>query len=185
MTIPSPTIDDLSREFPEATIGTRWQMLSDAVMGGVSAGRMSRSVVGQRPAIRMQGTVSLENNGGFIQVALDLAPDGGTFDATAFTGISVEVWGNGEDYGLHLRTSDLRRPWQSYRATFTARPAWREIALPFSGFVPHRTEVPLDLHLLRRIGIVAIGRAFAADVSIGVIRFYGSGSAPIQRDLTL
>ena len=184
MTIPSATIDDLSRAFPEATIGTRWQMLSDAVMGGVSAGHMSRTVVHQRPAIRMQGTVSLENNGGFIQVALDLSPDGGAVDATGFTGIAIEVVGNGEDYGVHLRTSELRRPWQSYRATFTAGPEWREIALPFSSFVPHRTEAVLDLHLLRRIGIVAIGRAFAADVSVGSVRFYGSGSAAIECDLT-
>lgn len=182
MTIPSATIDDLSQEFPGSALGTRWQMLSDAVMGGVSAGRVSRTVVDQRPAIRMQGTVSLENNGGFIQVALDLAPDGGAVDAAGFTGIAIEVAGNGEEYGVHLRTSELLRPWQSYRATFTAGPKWQEIALPFSSFVPHRTEAPLDLHLLRRIGIVAIGRAFAADVSIGGMRFYGTGSTATERD---
>jgi len=166
-------IDDLSRSFPEATTGTRWQMLSDAVMGGVSAGRMSREVVDGRPSIRMQGTVSLDNNGGFIQVALDLAPDGRAVDATGFTGIALDVLGNGEDYGVHLRTEDLSRPWQSYRASFTAGPAWQQIRLPFDGFLAHRTEAPLNLHRLRRIGIVAIGRAFAADVAIGGLRFYG------------
>jgi len=165
-------IDDLSEEFPNSAIGTQWQMLSDAVMGGVSAGRMSRTVIAQRAAIRMQGAVSLENNGGFIQIALDLAPNGATFDAIAFAGIAVDVLGNGEEYGLHLRTSELTRPWQSYRTTFIAEPAWREIKLPFRSFVPHRTDVPLNLHLLRRIGIVAIGRAFSADVAVGGLRFY-------------
>ena len=173
MTLPHTTIDDLSGNFPHTTIGTQWQMLSDAVMGGVSAGHMSRMMLDGRPAIRMQGDVSLENNGGFIQIALDLAPNGTTFDASAFEGIAVDVLGNGEDYGLHLRTSELTRPWQSYRAGLVALPTWQEIRFPFSGFVPHRTETPLDIRLLRRIGIVAIGRAFRADAAIGGLRFYG------------
>jgi hypothetical protein len=134
---------------------------------------MSRTVIAQRPAIRMQGSVSLENNGGFIQLALDLAQDGGTFDAAGFLGVAIDVLGNGETYGLHLRTSELTRPWQSYRASFRAESEWQEIKLPFSSFVPHRTEIPLNIHLLRRIGIVAIGRAFSADVAIGGVKFYG------------
>lgn len=166
-------IDDLSRDFPETAMGTRWQLLSDAVMGGISAGRMSRTERAGRPAIRMQGDVSLENNGGFIQVAIDLAPDGGTCDASGFAGIAIDVAGNGEEYGLHLRTSELSRPWQSYRTSFIATPEWQVIMCPFSGFVPHRTDTPLSLRLLRRLGIVAIGRAFTADVAIGGLRFYG------------
>ena len=172
-------IDDPSGDFPLASAGTRWQMLSDAVMGGVSAGRMSRAVLAGRPAIHMQGDVSLDNNGGFIQIALDLAPDGATIDAAAFSGIALDVLGNDEAYGLHLRTSELSRPWQSYRTSFAARPEWQELRFPFSSFVPHRTEIPLNLHLLRRIGIVAIGRAFAADVAIGGARFYSAGSAAL------
>ena len=100
MTTPRGTIDDLTREFPETSAGTQWQMLSDAVMGGVSAGRMSRTTLAQRPAIRMQGDVSLENNGGFIQIAIDLAPNGAACDAAGFTGIAIDVLGNGEEYGF-------------------------------------------------------------------------------------
>ena len=98
---------------------------------------------------------------------------GGERDAAAFAVIAIDVLGNGEDYGLHLRTSELTRPWQSYRASFVASPAWRAIRFPFADFVPHRTETPLNIHLLRRIGVVAIGRAFSADVAIGGVRFYG------------
>ena len=172
----APTIDDLSRDFPEARNGTHWQLLSDAVMGGVSAGQMTRTVIAERPAIRMQGTVSLENNGGFLQIALDLAPGGAAFDASGFAGIALDVWGNGEDYGLHLRTANLSRPWQSYRMSFAAGPDWQEIRFPFQDFVPHRTDLPFDAHLLRRIGIVAIGRAFTADVAVGGLRFFTAGS---------
>lgn len=165
-------IDDFSRAHPGTCIGTQWQLLSDAVMGGVSAGRMWRTAFAGRPAIRMQGEVSLENNGGFLQIATDLAPDGGTFDASGFTGVAITVAGNGQDYGLHLRTSELTRPWQSYRTSFIAMPGWQEILCPFSSFVPHRTETPLNLRLLRRLGVVAIGRAFTADVAVGGLRFY-------------
>lgn len=172
MTLEPGTIDDLARPFPETTIGTQWQLLSDAVMGGVSAGRMSRSLLDGRPANRMEGRVSLENNGGFLQMAVDLAPDGDTLDASGYAGIAIDVLGNNEEYGLHLRTSELSRPWQSYRSSFMAVPQWREIRCPFSGFVPHRTETPLNLRLLRRLGVVAIGRAFTADVAVGGVRLY-------------
>lgn len=165
-------IEDLSRPFPESAIGSRWQLLSDAVMGGISTGHMTRETVAGRSAIRMQGAVSLENNGGFIQIALDVAADGGVLNASGFSGVAIDVLGNGETYGLHLRTPALTRPWQSYRHRFHAEGNWTEIRLPFAEFQPHRTDVALDTALLRRIGIVAIGRAFTADVSVGGLRLY-------------
>lgn len=174
MTASTAVIDDLSRPFPAATNGAQWQLLSDAVMGGVSAGRMTRSIVADRPAIRLQGSVRLDNNGGFLQLGLDLAPGQGVFDASGFAGIAIDVLGNGEAYGLHLRTSALSRPWQSYRQGFVAEPQWREVRLPFSDFHPHRTDAALDLHLLRRLGLIAIGRAFDADLCVAGLRFYGN-----------
>jgi hypothetical protein len=166
-------IDDLSRPFPEAATGTRWQLMSDAVMGGVSAGSMTSAVLAGRKAIRMQGSVSLENNGGFLQIALDLAPGGESVDASAYAGIEIDVSGDGEAYGLHLRTPDLARPWQSYRAGFVAAEGWARLQLPFAGFLAHRTEAPLDTRRLRRLGIVAIGRRFQPDLFVGGVRFYG------------
>jgi len=168
----SPVIDDLSRDPPLATIGTSWRLVTDQIMGGVSRGTMVREVVAGRAAIRMRGDVSLENNGGFVQIALDLAPDGGTVDASDWLGIEIDVFGDGEEYGLHLRTADLTRPWQSYRQSFRAEPSWKTIQLAFEQFTPHRTETLLNIRRLRRIGVVAIGRAFAADLSVGGIRFF-------------
>jgi hypothetical protein len=168
----SPIIDDLSQEPPMATIGTRWQLFTDTVMGGVSKATMVRETVGGRAAIRLRGSVSLENNGGFVQISLDLRPDGGSIDASSWNGIEVNVYGNGEEYALNLRTTDLTRPWQSYRQTFRAVPHWETVRLPFSSFVPTRTEIPLNVHCLRRIGIIGIGREFLADVSVSSVSFY-------------
>lgn len=168
----SPIIDDLSRPAPQASTGASWQFIADGVMGGLSQGAMARETVDGREAHRMRGAVSLENNGGFIQMALDLAPDGAAVDASVFNGIALDVLGNDETYNLHPRTTDVTRPWQSYRQSFIAGPEWETHHIPFSDFAPHRIETPLNPAKLRRIGILAIGRVFDADVSVGGVRFY-------------
>ena len=170
--IAAPIIDDLSREPPTATIGTNWQLFTDTVMGGVSKATMARETIEGRAAIRLRGNVSLENNGGFVQISLNFRPDGGPIDASIWSGIEVDVFGNGEEYGVNLRTTDLIRPWQSYRQTFRAAPDWETVRLPFNRFVPNRTDIPLDLHRLRRLGIIGIGREFTADISVGGVRFF-------------
>jgi hypothetical protein len=150
----------------------RWRLVTDTVMGGVSQGTLHATEVDGRAAARMRGAVSTENNGGFIQIAMDLAPDGGAYDAGDFTGIVIAVWGNGESYGVHLRTTDMVRPQQSYRESFVASPRWNLVRLPFAQFVPHRIEAPLNIARLRRIGLVAIGRAFDADLSVARLWLY-------------
>ncbi len=174
MLLTSAVIDDLSRAPPIATIGSHWRLFTDQVMGGVSIGTMACDVIAGRAAIRMRGDVSLENNGGFVQIALDLSRDGGVVDASAWSGIELDVSGNGEEYGVHLRTDALTRPWQSYRQVFTAHAAWRAAQLRFDSFVPYRTDIPLDTHRLRRIGVVAIGRDLSSDLALGGLRFMSS-----------
>ncbi len=165
-------IDDLSAPWPRTPLGTAWELVRDGVMGGLSTGTMKRETVGGRPAVRLEGEVSLANNGGFVQIALDLAPAGGAVDARAWAGIELDVLGNDETYNLHLRTADVFRPWQSYRQSFQAPPQWTTVPLAFAGFAAHRVDAPLDLASLRRIGIVAIGRAFTADIAVGGVRLF-------------
>jgi hypothetical protein len=165
-------IDDRSSHSNRASIGTSWALLTDTVMGGVSRGRLEATTIDGRAALRMTGLVRLDNDGGFIQMALDLAPNGGPIDVSAWQGIEIDLFGNGEAYGLHLRTTAVTRPWQSYRKTFIAPAKWTTVQLPFSGFTPHRLNAPFDPAQLRRLGLVAIGRAFSADLAIGGLRFY-------------
>jgi hypothetical protein len=165
-------IDDFSGPDLMSQLGTRWRGFSDRVMGGMSDAAISLDSVDGRNCLRLAGRVRLENNGGFIQAALDLDAGGGTLDATAYRGIRLVVRGNGEQYSIHLRTPDNVRPWQSYRAHFTPGDRWETIELPFSEFFPYRTERPLDLSRLRRLGVVAIGRAFYADVAVAELSLY-------------
>lgn len=151
--------------------GSEWRFVGDSVMGGVSEGTLRHETVVGRPAARLTGVVSLENNGGFIQITLDLDTHE-LLDASDWDGLEIDVFGNGEQYNLHLRTDAVRRPWQSYRQSFSATRTWQRIRLPFAGFAPHRVETPLDTRKLVRLGIVAIGRRFEADIAIGGVWLY-------------
>ena len=166
-------LDDFTRGDLISALGTPWRGFSDQVMGGISQETISLTEIDGQRCLGLTGDVRLENNGGFIQMALDLAPEGRTLDASDYRGVLLVGRGNGESYGVHLRTPDCVRPWQSYRANFVAGPEWQEIRLPFGRFEPHRLTAPLDVRHLRRIGLVAIGRAFHADLAVGVIAFRG------------
>lgn len=168
----SPLIDDFAREHPISSEGTPWQFLTDGVMGGVSDGAMKRECIAGRTALRMHGNVSLENNGGFLQIALDLSPDGAAVDASRWQGIAIDVRGPPETYGIHLRTADLARPWQSYRQSFSTTPDWQTMKFGFTEFQPHRTDVPFNPARLRRLGLVAIGKAFDADLAVSRVSFF-------------
>ncbi len=165
-------IDDFSRQDFVSSLGTQWRAVSDEVMGGVSQALLDYDAVDGKRCLRLRGDVRLDNNGGFIQAALDLAPRGQTLDASAFSGIRLTVRGNAQQYSLHLRTPDAVRPWQSYRAHFDAGPAWETVELPFAAFAPHRLEPALDTKHLVRMGLVAIGRAFSADLLIARVSLY-------------
>ncbi|MFL5332969.1 MAG: CIA30 family protein [Geminicoccaceae bacterium] len=148
-----------------------WEGTSDRVMGGISRAEVRTEEWGGRCWLRLTGEVRLENQGGFIQMGVDLAPDRGPVDLSGYGGIRLVVRGNGELYGCHLRTTDCRRPWQSYRQAFIAPPEPVAVLLPFADFVPHRVETPLDPGFLRRLALVAIGRAFTADLAVAEVAF--------------
>lgn len=156
----------------EMELAPNWEYVADTVMGGVSRGEATQTVVDGQSAVRLTGDVSLDNNGGFVQIAFDLRNGGETFDASVWTGISFDVLGNGETYDLRLRTDQITRPWQSFRTDFVAPPTWTTLNIPFTDLTPHRTEASLDPARLRRIGILAIGREMQADIAIAGVRLY-------------
>ena len=165
-------IDDMSLPHPQTPLGTGWSLSLDRVMGGVSQGALSREVVDSREALRLTGDVRLDNNGGFVQAALDLVPGHGLLDASGFEGIALTVQGAGGPYNLHLRTDAITRPWQSYRQSFEVGSAWREVRLLWSGFEAYRVDAAFDPRRLWRLGLVAIGREMQADLAAADLRFF-------------
>ena len=159
-------------ELKSLELRPNWEFVADTVMGGVSAGQIANLEVSGLYATRLTGQVSLENNGGFVQMAFDISYGGSIFDASMYEGIEIDVFGNDEEYDIRLRTSELTRPWQSYRASFIARPEWCTKRLDFSEFVPHKTEIPFNSRRLKRIGVLGIGRNYNADISVFGVRFF-------------
>lgn len=143
-----------------------WRPFSDRVMGGISQEQVTLEEIDRRRCVRLRGEVRLENNGGFVQVALPLEARGSPLDARSYTGVRLLVWGNSEEYRLHLRTTDCRRPQQYYWAPFIAEARWQAVALPFVAFQPKWLDAPLDTRALTRLGVVAHGRRFHADVAV-------------------
>jgi hypothetical protein len=148
-----------------------WRFFTDGVMGGVSRGAMTEAVVDGRPALCLRGQVRLENNGGFVQMALDLPPLPAS-PTGPWLGVEIDVHGNGLRYGLHLRSADMTLPWQSLRASFDAAPSWRTLRLPFADFAPYRFGGTLRVPALQRVGIVAIGQAMQAEVCLARLALY-------------
>lgn len=165
-------IDDFSKAEGVSSIGTQWQMFTDRVMGGESTANSGYEVIDGRRCLRLQGSVSLENNGGFAQVALPLDLDGRFFDAGEFKGVRLWVWGNGERYHVHLRTNQTRLPWQYFGAEFTADNEWKKVEIPFQHFKPENLRGKLNAKKLGRIAIVAIKKEFQADIAVSRLEFY-------------
>ena len=165
-------IDDRSSGNLSANLGTQWRLVTDQVMGGVSKGELNLDDYKGRNCLCMRGNVSTDNNGGFVQIALDLS-QGEPLDASAYTGVEFSVAGNNEPYNVHFRTTDLWLPWQSYRFTFKASPEWQTIRIPFAGLEAYRTTTKFRQDKLKRIGLVGIGRNFKADLCVASIKFYG------------
>ncbi len=152
-----------------------WEYVPDGVMGGVSTGGISHETIADRAATVLRGEVSLDNNGGFIQMAFDLRDDGTGFDASGWDGVELDVYGNGESYDIRLRTDQLTRPWQSFRATIETTQAWQTRRVPFDTVEAHKTDAGFDPGHLRRIGILAIGREFHAEIAVAGLRLYRDG----------
>ncbi len=165
-------IDDFSKDDGISSLGTQWRMFTDRVMGGLSSASSGFEVIDGRRCLRLQGSVSLENNGGFIQVALSLERNSRYFDAGDFKGIRLWVQGNGENYYVHLRTDQTLRPWQYFGAEFPTSESWEEITIPFQDFKPEGFDAQLNTKKLRRIGIVAIKKEFQADIALSRLEFY-------------
>ena len=165
-------LTDFRSPEPVMIDGCAWRGFSDRVMGGVSDGEVRQDMVAGKRSLRMTGRVTRDSGGGFIQMAMYLGGRGDAFDASAWSGLEFLVYGNNEDYNIHIRTADVRWYSQSYRATFFATPEWQTIRLPWSAFEPNQIDTPLDTTAIQRIGLLGWMRGFEADLSVGKVALF-------------
>lgn len=134
-----------------------WRSVNDVVMGGRSASRLS---VPDGGIGRFEGTVSLENNGGFASVRRMVGP----LDLSGCDGLALRVRGDGRRYRLRLRT-DERYDGIAWQAGFdTAPDAWTVVTLPFGDFEPSYRgrrpagAGPLDTRRVTQLGLMIADR---------------------------
>jgi len=169
----SMIIDDFSDPNHISRLGTKWRLVTDRVMGGISE---AKSTFGQDESfkyIHVQGNVSLENNGGFVQMALALSDNSESLDVKGYSGVRLWVKGNGQRYYVHLKNKQTILHWQYYAASFTTSERWEQIEIPFEQFEPQALEDELRLDDLTRIAIVGAKKAYPVDIYVGPIEFYG------------
>jgi monofunctional biosynthetic peptidoglycan transglycosylase len=139
-------------EFGPETVEA-WYVVNDGVMGGVSSSQMR--LIAENVAA-FEGTLSLDNNGGFASVRTEI-------EERALEGASalvLRVRGDGKRYQLRLR---MDRNWDgvAYAASFeTTADEWITVEVPlerfrptFRGVVP-RNARPLDPARVRQIGLM-------------------------------
>ena len=158
-----PKNNTSNRSQPEGSI---WNLISDQVMGGVSQGVMQDS--GQ--IVNMQGRVSLENNGGFIQLQTILPTD---LYPEQYQGVFIEVCTQTAiKLQLVIKSSQLWMPWQSYRAEVKSEPNWQTFKIPFEHFEPYKTKTRLNPKKMTKFAVLAGGQTMDINASIRQFGFY-------------
>jgi len=166
-------IDDFESPGVSA-IGTQWQGFTDRVMGGRSTIQAGYRETSDGRVLSMRGEVSLENNGGFVQVRLPLGTDR-TLDASGYTGVAVEARGGPGYYYVHLRTRQSRAPWQYYAAELPVSGDWQRIVIPFASFSGESIRRELDTTALVSIAIAGANHEFTADIDVRRVELVAQG----------
>lgn len=126
----------------------QWQLATDQVMGGVSQGTIQAHAEG----VSLQGLVSYENNGGFVQMKWPFAKDLSMrqFDGVWFEACSTEQL----VVDAVLKSSQLWMPWQSFRHSLQLTQDWQSFFIPFSDFAPYRTQTRLNPNSITQFALL-------------------------------
>lgn len=145
-----------------------WRAINDGVMGGVSLGE----IVAIDNGLRFQGTLSLENNGGFASVR---RPFHGELESVQ--AIRLRVHGDGRPYQFRVRM-DENDDDISWRHEFDTDGSWQTIELLFDDFEPviRGRKISgidsLDVSGVRQLGfLIADGKAGAFRLDVAAIEF--------------
>ena len=157
-------------DFSKNSEENNWEFISDQVMGGISSGSFNILKETDIRFLRMTGKVSLENNGGFIQVRklVDVPIK------KNITGIRLKAKGNKEDYFIHLRTKFTMLPWQYYQLKFTVDENWKSYNLNFDEFTRSGALLPKAINPkhIKSVAVVAFGKKYDVVIDIAEIRFF-------------
>ncbi len=156
-------------ELEMTSVKAEWTFFSDQVMGGRSDGDAQLLTDQKKQFVRLEGNVTTENNGGFIQIRT--AVFGLNKD---LKGVSLQARGNGEKYYIFIRTSGTILPWQYYKADFLPKKYWSRVDLEFRDFLRSSPWLGKKFRpeSIKSIGVVAYGRDHRALIDVAALNFF-------------
>ena len=154
---------DLLQKIESENSSKKWEFVSDKVMGGISEGKFEILKDKKNNFLRLSGSVSTENNGGFIQIKSNF-----DIDEENFNGIRIKARGLPSEYFIHIRTSFLLLPWQYYSGKFVVSEVWEDYEILFEDFEKSNFYQPslFSSSDIKSIGFVAFGKNFEPQLDI-------------------
>ena len=153
-------------DFADAASATGWATQNDTVMGGVSQST-STWANGQ---LVFQGTLSLENNGGFTSLVSPIDEQLGQ-RAVGASAIVIDALGDGKTYVLQLRGADQTRFIQRFA---TVAGTQQKYVLPIDKFEavtsflePVANAAPIELANIRQLALYLLDKQ-AGDFELAV-----------------
>lgn len=113
-------------QFDKNSAASDWRIVDDVVMGGRSDGSFRINEAGNGV---FEGSVSLENNGGFSSVR-----HRATFQIQSQKTIRIQLKGDGSNYQFRVKANSSER--HSYIAEFPTSGAWETIEIQLSAMYP-------------------------------------------------
>jgi hypothetical protein len=114
-------------DFNKNSSSNDWRIIDDVVMGGQSNGRFLIDTDGNGV---FQGTVSLDNNGGFSSVRYQFSKLAVTENSKVF----IRLKGDGKDY--QFRIKDKSNNYFSYITTFKTSGEWQTVEIKLADLYP-------------------------------------------------
>ena len=153
-------------DFTDPSAANAWHAIDDRVMGGISRSTLRHDPAGHAV---FEGTVSLEQNGGFASVRSSPGERGLSGAGTCL----IELRGDNKEFKLSLLTDDGFDS-LNYQASFTPKGTdWQTLHLPLADFRAsfRGREVtdapPLAPARIRQVGLMIAARQagpFALDI---------------------
>lgn len=144
-----------------------WTVVDDGVMGGLSKGNL---YINEDSRAVFEGSVRLENNGGFssIRTSLDRT------DVTGLTSLKLRLKGDGKRYQVRVRSN--RRDYQSYISYIQTSTNWETYTVALSEMYPtfrgRQLRMPnYPVETLEEFAIL-IGNKKAEDFSLLIDRIW-------------
>jgi NADH dehydrogenase [ubiquinone] 1 alpha subcomplex assembly factor 1 len=144
-------------DFADAASATGWTTQNDTVMGGVS----QSTGTWRNGQLVFQGTLSLENNGGFTSLVSPIDNQLGQRAAGA-SAIVIGALGDGKTYVLQLRGNDETRFIQRFE---TAAGTPQKYVLPIDKFEavtsflnPVANAAPIELANIRQVAVYLLDK---------------------------